>query len=298
VAPLREPRCALLAAVLAAALCASARAADGPAPGASLSEFVEGTHSGAWGRSDTPPVEVPGEPGDVRFEWPKEAFEPADPVTSDIRNRVLAAGLGVFSIPRQGHVGDDPAGIDPFPSYRDGWNSSIGGALQIGFDANAVGFFLDLGFQTFRSKGMTVLPGGAWYRFSDIRITTICPGFKLQFPSWLKLFYAGDTDWELSWYDYMLHSFPFVKFGVGPVLVDSLELRSAAHPDGVKYWDRGLSYTFFLSAGMEWRPFGRAVSLILEAGIQAFVFTTETAYTRAPDRLVSYPVKLGISVNF
>ena len=55
---------------------------------------------------------------------------------------------------------------------------------------------------------------------------------------------------------------------------------------------------FFLTVGLEWRPFGRSVSLVAEAGVQAFVFTTETAYTQSPDMLVATPVKIGLSVNF
>ncbi|MCU0723273.1 MAG: hypothetical protein MUC63_06615, partial [Planctomycetes bacterium] len=93
------------------------------------------------------------------------------------------------------------------PSYRRGWKTAEGGELQIGFDASLFGFFLDLGFQVFRSVGTLQTSSTWWVRFSDIRVTTVCPGFKIQFPGWLKSMYSGDADWELGWYDYMLHSF-------------------------------------------------------------------------------------------
>jgi hypothetical protein len=290
----------LLAGAFLVALAAAVEAGDAAPPkeGASLSEFAEGTPLAGWGVGEARPIEVPGDPGDVRFEWPEESFAREVPSDSVIQTRVLLTGVGVFGVPRQGHVGKDPTGSNPLPSYRQGWASSEGGAFQIGFDANMVGFYLDLGFQVFPSRGVIQYSSTWWCRFTDIRVTTICPGFKIQFPSWLKYLYAGDADWEMTWYDYMLNSFPFIKFGVGPVLVERMELRTPAHPEGVDYWGRGLSYTFFLTFGMEWRPFGQAVSLTLEAGIQAFVFTTETAYTSSPDNFVTTPFKIGLSINF
>jgi hypothetical protein len=167
----------------------------------------------------------------------------------------------------------------------------------MGFDAGMFGFFVDFGFQAFRSKGQTTLPLGGWYRYSNIRILTLTPGFKIQIQDWLKYFYAGSSQWDVSWFDYMLHSFPYVKFGVGPTYIERLEVSTDTSAK-VDYWERGLSYTFFFLAGIEWRPFGLAFSLYLEAGFQAFVFTTETAYSRSPDWMTSAPVRLGLSYNF
>jgi hypothetical protein len=66
----------------------------------------------------------------------------------------------------------------------------------------------------------------------------------------------------------------------------------------VDYWERGLSYTFFFLVGLEWRPFNRSFSFLIEGGFQAFVFTTETAYSRSPDWLTASPIRLGFAFSF
>lgn len=268
--------------------------AEGP-----ISRFVKGSTADEWGRGDAQPVDVEGNDGDIKLPpVVPEKIDPRQESEDDVSTRIITSWLALTSIPQGGDVGDDPDAPQYYPSYRRGWESSQGGALQIGFDAGFVGVFVDLGFQVFKSKGMQVLANGDWYRYSDIRVTTICPGFKIQLVNWMKYLYAGQSDWQVSWYDYMLHSFPYLKFGVGPIFLDALEVTSNADPTPRDYWDQGLSYTFFAILGLEWRPFGKTVSLLIEGGVQAFVFTTDTAWSKSPDYMFAYPVRLGLAVSF
>ncbi|MHC5040032.1 MAG: hypothetical protein ACYTHM_22220 [Planctomycetota bacterium] len=270
---------------------------DVPQEGRGVTRFIDGTNAMNWGVEDVPEVEVGGYTEDVRITYPPEALEKVRISEDRIHTRILATVFGGGVTPGRGHVGDDPIFPDMFPSYRRGWKVGEAGGIQIGLDAGLVGFFVECSFCVFPSKGQTPHWTGGWYRYSDIRIFTFSPGFKLQFQNWMKYLYAGDAEWEVSWFDYLLHSFPYVKFGVGPIITDRLEISSDTSPKQ-NYWDRGLSYTFFITFGLEWRPFGRLVSGFFEAGVQAYVFTTETALSRSPDWMTAFPVRVGVSVSF
>lgn len=290
---------AFAAAWLLLALGAVAAAEEGsPAEHPSLiTDFVEGSNADAWGRGEADAVEVEGDPNEVRIRLPVDYLERKRVSEDQVGTRVVITAYGLASQPLKGSIGDDPLVPDAFPSYRRGWKVSQGGGIQVGFEAGVVGFFVETSFQIFRSEGQ-VFPGlGGWLRYSDIRIATLCPGFKLQFQNWLKFLYTGDATWDVGWFDYMMHSFPYVKFGVGPIICDGIEVSSDTSP-AVEYLERGLSYTFFFAGGLEWRPFGRNVSAFFEIGIQAFVFTNETAYSHSPDWLTVMPVRLGITANF
>lgn len=271
---------------------------DIPQEGGNLTPFVEGSTADLWGaRSEDRASALGGDPEEVRITLPPDLGEPVKISDDVVTTRILANLFGGGSIPLKGRVGDDPLFPDRYPSYRRGWRAGEGGGVQIGFDAGMVGFFVEFGYQVFQSKGQTYVGSGAWFRYTDIRISTLCPGFKIQFPDWVLALYHGDTPWQVSWYDFLLHSFPYLKFGVGPTWIRALEAGSDTAPMR-EYWETGLSYTFFLCAGLEWRPFHRWFSCFFEIGLQAFVFTTETAYSRSPDWLTAMPVRVGLSANF
>jgi hypothetical protein len=272
---------------------------DIPQEGGPQSRFIKGTNADAFGRGEElPPISVAGDPETVKIEYPPEPVEKPQVSPDVIYTRILATSFSDASLPLKGHVGDDSLLPEYFPSYRRGWETGVGGGIQIGFDAGIVGFYVEAGYRLFKSKGMTFTGSGGWFRYSDIRILTLTPGFKLQLPDWMKYLYAGNTAWEVSWFDYLLHSFPYVKFGVGPMLHDSLEAYSDTSTTKVEYWKDGLSYTFFFAIGLEWRPFGKHASAFIEGGIQSFVFPTVTAFAKSPDWLTTLPIRLGIAVNF
>jgi hypothetical protein len=272
---------------------------DIPQEGGEVTRFIEGTNAMAFGSGeDSPAFEVGGDPDEVRIQYPSEPVEKPKTSQDIIYTRILSSVFGGSTIPLKGHIGEDRFLPDYFPSYRRGWEPAVGGGVQIGFDAGIVGFFVEASYQIFESAGQTFTGTGGWYRYSDIKIMTFTPGFKLQFQNWLKYLYAGTTQWEVSWFDYMLHSFPYFKFGVGPIVTETMEVTSDSSTSSVKYWRMGMSYTFFFFVGLEWRPYGKYVSGFFEVGIQSFIFTTATAYAQSPDWLTAVPVRLGIAVNF
>ncbi|GEM_PF-3583025 len=288
--------CALLLACLAGGPLPAALGEDAAKEGP-ITKFVRGTNADAWGKGETRPVEVGGDPEGVRIRWPVEPIKKPSLSEHKIYTRLTFNLVGIASLPNNGDVGDDSLFPEYYPSYKRGWNVSQGGGLQAGFDAGIVGFFLEVSYQVFRSEGRTPVSSGGWFEYSDIRILTFTPGFKIQIQDWMRYLYAGDATWETGWYDYLLHSFPYLKFGVGPVVADQLEVSSNTTSEK-NYLDRGLSYTFFASLGLEWRPFGRHLSAFIDVGIQVFVFTTETAYSKSPDWLTVVPFRCGLSANF
>jgi hypothetical protein len=270
-----------------------------PQEGGPLTRFLEGSNADAFGRGEEPPaIPVEGDPERVLIEYPPEPVEKPRVSPDVIYTRVLASSFSDATLPLKGDVGEDNLLPDYYPSYRRGWETGVGGGIQFGFDAGIIGFYVEAGYRLFKSKGQTFTGTGGWYRYSDIRIMTFTPGFKLQFQDWLKYLYAGDTRWEVSWFDFLLHSFPYVKFGVGPIIHDALEVYGDTSTTKVEYWKRGLSYSFFVAFGLEWRPFGRWASAFLEVGVQSFVFTTVTAYAKSPSWLTTLPVRIGVAVNF
>lgn len=203
-----------------------------------------------------------------------------------------------FGVAPQGriHHGSGP----DTPTYMSGWSDGMGLDVTLGIDVGYIGFFMEVGFDRFDSRG-TTYTGIGWYKYDDISYFTLCPGLKIQFPYWLRNVYTGDAPWELEWYDYMLNAFPFLRVGFGPAIID--ELREATDATSVKntFWETGLSFTAFASIGIQWMPLGPNFGLFVDFGIQILIPMSNLGYAgvgKRVDDIVTFPVKIGVALQF
>jgi hypothetical protein len=205
---------------------------------------------------------------------------------------------GKFSLAAQGKIGDSKA--YHVPRYGRGWSNSQSIDCTLGMDVGFIGFFVNLGFDRFRSRGTTARYPG-WYKYTDLTYFTVCPGLKIKFPYWLRNAYAGDAPWSMEWYDYMLHAFPYIKAGFGPAILNQMEKATDAQPYLSKYWESGLSFTGFISVGIQWSPFFSSISFFFEGGVQMLVPMTNmgpAGVGENPENLISFPIHLGMALEF
>jgi hypothetical protein len=205
---------------------------------------------------------------------------------------------GKWSLGPQGKVGD--GSTFDIIRYTRGWSDGRGFDMTLGMDVGYVGFFVNFAFDLFDSRSTTFV-GASWYKYSDIRVTTLCPGLKFKFPYWLRNMYTGDAPWAMEWYDYMLHAFPYVKMAFGPAILNKLEKATDANPVMATYWETGLSFTAFIALGIQWMPFGDYGGLFFEAGVQ--ILTPMTGLGSAgvgeePESIITFPIKFGLVAEF